>query len=295
MTLQTVRLVFFSGTGGVKRIAAAFEQAFINRGLTVIWHDLDRSRMNQRKLQPGAEAAPADLTLLLFPLHAFDAPDPVYDWINQSRFESQTFAVISASGGGEAWPNTGCRNKCIRLLEEKGARVVYERMLCLPSNWVFAVSDDVAAWLLKAIPRKAGLIVDDLAAGKTRRTAGKMSPARAFVTRLEKSGARQFPQEISVDQNCSGCGLCAAHCPVENIALENRRPVFHDHCVMCFRCIYACPSHAMHSSNFMVLKTGYDLNAVEKRLQSADLQPIEQCCKGWLWAGIREYLLNDEK
>lgn len=59
------------------------------------------------------------------------------------------------------------------------------------------------------------------------------------------------------------------------------------HYIMCFRCIYACQAHTGHSANFRVLKVGYDLNAVEKRMQAVELEPVEQGGKDWLLAGIR--------
>jgi hypothetical protein len=63
---------------------------------------------------------------------------------------------------------------------------------------------------------------------------------------------------------------------------------------MCFRCVYGCPSHALHSKNFMVLKGGFDLAAVERRIQGVPLPPVEKCCKGWAWKGVRKYLLDQD-
>lgn len=290
MSITAIALTYFSGTGGTERIAAAFRQECANRNIMLTENNLDRSSRSKDGSTPGAE----ELWIVLFPLHAFDAPEPVYTWVRQTRFDGKKVAVISSSGGGEAWPNTGCRNHIIREIEERGGEVAYERMLCMPSNWVFQTPDHVSMHLLKNLPQKASQILDDLQAGKERRTHAKMSPMRAFVTRNEKEHAYQFPLEITIDEACGGCGVCAKNCPVENISLVDHRPVFANTCIMCFRCIYACPTHAMQTRNFMVLKEGYDLRALEKRMQGVELQPVEQCAKGMMWGSIRRYLQDPD-
>ncbi|MGI6120570.1 MAG: hypothetical protein ACOYIB_08425 [Desulfosporosinus sp.] len=171
--IKAVKIVFFSGTGGVKRIAEAFKLELLKRGLEVSLNNLDyflNNSNNQYKENTPLE----DFVILIFPLHAFDAPNPIYDWIRHNQAEQQRIAVISVSGGGEIWPNTGCRNNCCKELEQRGFKVVYERMMCMPSNWVFPNNDHVAMWLIKVIPKKVSKIVDHLLSGIQCRTNYKM-------------------------------------------------------------------------------------------------------------------------
>ncbi|MDM7920106.1 MAG: hypothetical protein QUS12_13200 [Methanosarcina sp.] len=44
---------------------------------------------------------------------------------------------------------------------------------------------------------------------------------------------------------------------------------------------------------FIILKDGYDLKAVEKRTKYIKSAPVEDLAKGYLWKGLREYLLED--
>lgn len=105
--------------------------------------------------------------------------------------------------------------------------------------------------------------------------------------------ARTFARHIAIE-DCVGCGWCSRNCPVGNITLHDAKPVYGKACIMCFRCIYECPSGALSSKNFMVLDEGYDLDALEKRMAGVDLKPVEECCKGTALKAIRRYLLEED-
>lgn len=53
-------------------------------------------------------------------------------------------------------------------------------------------------------------------------------------------------RSIAVDESCTGCGLCAKICPVQNISIMDGKPTFSHKCEMCFACDEWCPSGAIH-------------------------------------------------
>lgn len=288
---RKILITYFSGTGGTKRIAEAFNRELQDRGCEVELVSLDASEQSRDRSKNNL-LSDAELTVLIFAVHAFDAPRPVYQWIETIEPAQKNVAVISVSGGGEIWPNTGCRNSCCEALEDKGFQVVYEKMMVMPCNWVFPMDDHLVMELLMVIPEKVSRIVDSIFSGKVRRTGYKMGFIRRKLSGIGKANTHTFASALKASAKCTGCSWCANTCPVGNIVMEDRRPKFLDQCVMCFRCVYGCPSKAIETKHFMVIKGGFDISAVEKRMAGVELKPLKIAAKNIAWLGVKWYLTD---
>ncbi|MFW6015150.1 MAG: EFR1 family ferrodoxin [bacterium] len=203
---------------------------------------------------------------------------------------------MSVSGGGDVWPNSACRVGIIKKLQKKNFNITYERMLVMPSNWITSTKKQLAIRLLKVLPSKTDQIVKEVLEGKKRRTKPKIGGrilTRLF--KLEKLGAKIFAKGFKVRQNCNGCGWCASSCPMNNIKMREKKPVFKWNCVACLRCIYGCPQNAIYTKiySFIVLKEGYNLNKIEKEMFEIELEPIENINVGFLFKGVKEYLMEE--
>lgn len=284
-----VKIAYFSGTGNTARVAGILEKELIGRGISVVKSEIRAGNIVSDEKE--------DLLVLLFAVHAFNSPAAVYNWINSLPNNNRPIpaAVISVSGGGEMTPNTACRVSSIRKLEKKNYTVVYEKMVVMPSNWVVKTPDGLAVRLLEILPLKVEHIADDLLAGAVRRTRPKL--VDRIISRageIEKTGTKFFGQKIRVNRNCNGCGWCANRCPANNIRMSGNRPVFGRECFLCLRCIYGCPNNALTAGilKFIILKDGYDLKDIEKRMKGIKPAPLEDLAQGYLWKGVREYLLE---
>ncbi len=289
------KIVYFSGTGGTALAAACFEDILKNEGCRVSSYRIGRD--TDRDLSEGH-----DFLLLLFPVHAFNAPEPVYRWIEkQPAVRGKKAAVISVSGGGEMFPNKASRLSSIRMLEKKGYRVVYESMLVMPPNCMTPVKPIVAKMLLDVLPEKVRDIVKELLEGKIVRS--RLSTADRIASRLgemEKPSAKIWGRCIQSTDACTSCGWCSANCPAGNIKMSNGKPRFGRKCSMCLGCIYGCPEQALIPGigKFMVLKEGYDINKMQlpapsgrlEKSKTAVLKTIKKEAKGIWWLGLRKYL-----
>jgi len=289
-------IVYFSGTGSTKRVAETFRELFDARAIYAEVYPLDLSVQNAPTTEWDDVIRDTKLLLVVYAVHAFDAPVPIYDWIEDLPFGNEIpTVVIAVSGGGNIWPNTLCRASCIKALEEKGYEVFYEEMLVMPSNFMIKTNDDLSMWLLKTIPVKAGRIIDDAIAGKRHRTGfvfgGKFIRS---ISRMEKNWAELFGLALMVSGSCDGCGWCAENCPRNNIEVVDGRPVFSNQCMICMRCVYGCSLKAIYSDRYQycILKDGYSLEMIEEKMKGKELKSVEKCSKGLLWLGVKRYLLD---
>ena len=292
---KTVGIVYFSGTGGTTRAVDCLERSLIARGCLVQKNSLEISGSEAEDRNQADTAY--DILMVVYPVHAFDAPEVIYDWIERlPGGKGIPAAVISVSGGGEVWPNTASRAGCIKALERKGFNVIYERMLIMPSNIFIDTHDHLAIHLLKCLPIKAEHCASEILFGIRRR---KRVPATARIVsaicKLEKPGARLFGRGLSATGACSSCGWCQLNCPRHNISMRDGRPNFGGKCIACLRCFYGCPRSAIRARlfGFAAVKKGYDLNKLEQRMDGVELESAEKLAKG-VFASLLGYIRNVE-
>lgn len=57
---------------------------------------------------------------------------------------------------------------------------------------------------------------------------------------------RSYSDKLKINKDkCTGCGKCAALCPMKNIHLNNKQAVSGNQCTMCYRCVSRCPAQAI--------------------------------------------------
>lgn len=139
----------------------------------------------------------------------------------------------------------------------------------MPSNVFSKTVDGLSIRLLKILPYKVEYIINEILSGAIKRTRPKF--VDRFFSHLgeaEKIGARFFGKYIKVNSEFNGCALCEKNCPRKNIRMSNGKPQFSNNCLLCLNCIYGCPRKALTPGigKFMVIKEGFNLSLIEKRM-----------------------------
>jgi len=296
---KNVKLVYYTGTGSTEKVTGVFQENLINRGKQVVVEKISSNINYINNVEHDLNGNNPDLLILLFPIHACNAPEAVYDWIKNLKDDYNIpTIVISVSGGGEISPNTACRVSVIKMLENKNCNVFYEKMIVMPSNFIVPTKHPLSKMLLEILPYKIQKILDDVEKGVTYRTK-PLFYDRTFskIGELEKKGTKYFGTNIKVSDNCTLCEKCIKNCPSNNIELINDKLVFGSKCHICLGCIYACPQKALKAGRFkfLVMKEGYNLKEMEK-LESVEIteENVKKVAKGYLWKGVKEYLLETD-
>lgn len=254
----TIDLAYFSGTGNNEYLARLLAEKFSRRDIPVRLIPIE-------SFGDGFTPPVAPLLGLVYPIHALNAPSPVFDFIAALPPGEGRRAFI-VKGPADPFFNGGSSHLVIRALKNRGWEVLHESMVVMPSNIFLRYPDDFIQSLLRAAETRLDRITGEIAAG-TPRLERPRSVCR-FLTRylswLLIRGGKYFGRDLRVSPACDHCGVCVRSCPVGNIRQEGGKIVFGDRCIVCMRCLYICPRGAISPRyfKFFKLKWWYDLTAL---------------------------------
>ena len=69
---------------------------------------------------------------------------------------------------------------------------------------------------------------------------------------------------FQVSDACTGCGQCVRNCPMNNISLRDRKPVWGRECTHCMACICYCPAKAIEYGKKSIGKPRYHFEQLKK-------------------------------
>lgn len=147
------------------------------------------------------------------------------------------------------------------ILKEKGLFLSYANGANMPGNYIVkypAFEPDTIQKLMKA------------AVGQTDEAAkailnGGRKPVRRVARLFSKivnqrylyAHIAEWDEEFHATDQCTGCGQCARICPVNNIEMENRKPVWQHHCERCLACLQWCPYEAIEYGQKTIRRRRY--------------------------------------
>lgn len=252
---------FFTGTGNSYRVAAWMADATREAGTAVTVRPIESAR-------PAKEIGAGETALvgLVMPTHGFTAPWAMLRFALRLPRRRDTHAVVVATrAGSKIGPiftpgieGTGTYLIAL-ILALKGYRIRGATGIDMPSNWIAVhpglAPDTVAGIVARARDKVAGF-TGTILSGKRRLTGwiallfglcffyislGYLLIGRFFLAKLFFASGR-----------CTGCGLCAEHCPNKAIKMRgngsHRRPYWTFRCESCMRCMAYCPTRAIEAN-----------------------------------------------
>ncbi len=243
-------IVYFSGTGN-SRYCADF----------LAYHLEDQAVDAGQYLKQGiqAELLSGKPWIFVSPTYAWQLPRIFADFIRESWIQGSKEAYFvmtcgSEIGGAAKYNQELCRQK---NLNYRGTLEVP-----MPENYIalFSAPDRESS---EKIIKAAQPILED---GCARIQRGEAFPEKkaSAVDRVKSGPINKgfYTCYISAEKffatsQCIGCGKCEKACVLNNIRIENNRPVWGKNCTHCMACICGCPLEAIEYGNISRGKRRY--------------------------------------
>ena len=251
-------VLYFSGTGNsrylVRRIA---------EGLDTPLYDLNAciKAGDTAPVQTGQDV------VLVTPTYAWRIPRVVWEWLGNTELTGAERIWFVMDCGSEIG-NAAKYNR--QLAAQKRLQYMGTAQIAMPENYIAMFNAPQAEEARSIVEQAAPAlqkVLAQLRAGQEfppprdtlydRFMSGPVNPV--FYRFFVKADAFQATDA------CIGCGKCVELCPLNNIRLENGKPVWGKHCTHCMACICYCPKEAIEYGKKSKGKPRYHFEALEKQ------------------------------
>lgn len=191
-----------------------------------------------------------DTIILGYPTQYSNAPYMVRNFINKNKSLWNGKKILCvATMGAFSGDGAGCT---ARLLKKYGAIILGGLHIKMPdsvcdSKLLKKTIEQNKAIVIKA-DKKIEFVVQQIKQGKypkdgitfSSHIIGLLGQRLWFYRKT-----MDYTDQLKIDKNCIGCGLCVSLCPMKNISIRDGKAVADKKCTMCYRCISHCPQKAI--------------------------------------------------
>lgn len=191
-----------------------------------------------------------DTVGIVFPVYCFALPPVVVQFVQALQANPQYCFGVATMGG-----NQGRAFKQLsELLAAKRITLNYAKTVLMPDNF-FGVPHDKRSKMLQAAEVALETLQKDIA--------GRMNDINRVQenTLIKCFGGLTWwylkniikVNALTVDaKKCVGCGICEQVCQLQNITLQDGKPVFGKNCGSCLGCVHWCPQSAISAGKIKV-------------------------------------------
>lgn len=224
----------------------------------------------------------ADILLIGYPVHAFNAPRPIIDFIKRLPKAFKPIKTYLIQSSGEPLHlNFAAQSRPLALLKKKGYEVLGGFSFVMPYNIIFRHKEEMARRMWGVVKKRIPDVSRTILGGEPHFLKISLwSRPVSFVLRIEQVAMPLIGRHFKANGDCVSCGLCASSCPVDNIVLEKGLPKFGKHCIGCMGCVFLCPRAAIQPSLFKAWKVNGPYSFKGEAIKDKDMPPY--CRKAYL-------------
>ena len=237
--MNNTTIFYFTGTGNSLKIARDLAEHLGNTEIISIPKAI-KKEINLDSKRIG----------IVFPIYMYGIPLLVSDFLDKIITQDKSiyfFAVANyrAEAGGALL-------QVASKLKQKGLKLSSGFNICMPGNYIANYDIDsieikenkFQKWNERLI--KITNIINNKKVTKIEKgTFAQCFFGTNILYRLISKNLYNFDKNFWTDDKCNGCEICKKICPVSNIDLQNKRPVWHHKCEQCFACLNNCPKESI--------------------------------------------------
>jgi len=260
-------IYYFSGTGSTEIITDLLQKELSNLNADVIVRKIEI--IIKKKIRIKTEKY--DLVGIGYPIHAFNAPKIVYDFIQQLQIDKRK-KVFTFRSSGDPFLNGGSTKMLRDQLERKGFNVFNENLSIMPTNILLQFNDNLNKQLYQLAQIRIKKLAQDIIKRKVflQRNNIILTFISTLFSFMETTGAKWLGKFMKISDSCIKCFKCVRNCPTGNIIAigddggDDDTIKFDRSCNLCMRCIYECPTNAIHFKyfRFFEIKQGYNIKPI---------------------------------
>ena len=238
-------IFYFTGTGNSRFAAETVGKALAETPISV------NALLRETPCAAGGEQVSETPFVFVSPTYAWRIPRVMEKFIRENTFSGSRDVYFLMTCGD----SIGAAGQYLRdLCREKGLNVRGVQKIVMPENYIAMFSAPEKAEAQNIL---ANAVPELLTAAETIRARADF-PAQKIgaLDRLYSGSVNSVFYKLFVSAKgfyttdaCVSCGLCVKNCPLNNIKLQNGKPVWGADCTHCMACICRCPKAAIEYKN----------------------------------------------
>lgn len=231
------RIFYFTGTGNSLKIA---------KDIALKLGDTDLVRISSKN--NSYDASGCERVGIIFPVYCSGIPVIMKNFVSKLKIDKNAYIFAVSDFAGEMG---GSINMLNTLLDKFNIKLSSDFGIKMPNNCITFFDVDDNEKLEKKLSdetKKIELICNVIKEKKNHSENNSQSSFTKFYQKFQYIVFHPYnwDKNFWVDTNkCIGCSICSKVCPVQNIAMEDKKPSWQHKCEQCMACINLCPKSAI--------------------------------------------------
>jgi ferredoxin len=230
-------IFYFSGTGNSLKVAKDIANKLKNCDLVPIASIIDMDCIANKSEKVG----------FISPLYAFGLPDLMIKFVEKINLPNAKYIFGVITRGANSW---GGLDQLDILLRKQSKHLNAGFYIDMPGSYILkhkACSEIEQHRFFNNAEQKISEITEFV-----KNNENSIEQVNIFFKLFARIYHMLWAKSVNsrdkrffVDDNCNSCGLCEKICPVDNIIIDNGKPIWQHNCQLCLACIHFCPEKSI--------------------------------------------------